>query len=95
LGCTGSIEADAGRIIKITSKVLLLLMSKIYCILLDSNKIGITKLEIADVSMGIVFSKIEFLNISSGYYFFKDYCSENGISFTDYPEEKIISATNY
>jgi hypothetical protein len=66
-------------------------MSKAYNILFDENKIGTTKLEKADVPMGIVFGEIEFFNISSGYAFLKNYCLENKIDFTEHPEEKLIS----
>jgi len=66
-------------------------MCKIYNILLDKNKIGTTKLEKADASMGVVFGEIIFFNILSGYDFFKQYCVKNKIDFTDYPKDKLIS----
>lgn len=41
--------------------------------------------------MGVVFGKIAFLEIALGYRFIKDYCSKNKLTFTDYPEDKLIS----
>jgi hypothetical protein len=41
-------------------------MSKVYDILLDNIKIGVTALENADVSMGVVFGRINFIEIDSG-----------------------------
>ena len=65
-------------------------MNKIYNIFLDENKIGTTELEKADAPMGVAFGQIKFAEIISGYNFFKQYCLENKIEFTDYPEEKLI-----
>ena len=69
-------------------------MSKTYNILLDENQIGTTRLEKADVPMGVVFGEIEFSNISYGYDFLMEYCLKNKIDFTDYPEDKLISTLN-
>jgi len=69
-------------------------MNKTYDILLDQNKIGTTELEKADASMGVVFGKIEFINLTSGYDFIKNYCSVNNICFTDYPEDNHITTQN-
>ena len=66
-------------------------MAKVYDILLDKNRIGTTELEKADAPMGVVFGKINFFNITSGYNFFKDYCSKSKLEFTDYPNDKLIS----
>ncbi|MEJ2880117.1 hypothetical protein [Pedobacter sp. GR22-6] len=64
---------------------------KLYDIFLDNNKIGTTELEKGDASMGGVFGKITFINISSGYDFFKTYCVTNDIELvTDYPEDRLI-----
>jgi len=64
---------------------------KLYNIFLDDNKIGTTEFEKADAPMGGVFGKINFINISSGYDFFKTYCATNNIELvTDYPEDKLI-----
>ena len=65
--------------------------SKIYTIILEENIIGTTELEKADAPMGVVFGKINFINIKSGFEFFKEYCEKNNIEFEFYPEEKIIS----
>ncbi len=54
-----------------------------YNILLDNIKIGTTELENADVSMGVVFGRINFIEIDSGYEFFKTYCLKNRIDFQD------------
>ena len=65
---------------------------KLYNIFLDNNKIGTTELEKGDAPMGVVFGKITFINISSGYDFFKTYCVKNDIELvTDYPEDRLIS----
>ncbi len=64
---------------------------KLYDIFLDNNKIGTTELEKGDAPMGGVFGKIKFINISSGYDFFKTYCITNDIELvTDYPEDRLI-----
>lgn len=66
-------------------------MNKIYDILLDNNKIGTTQLEKADAPMGIVFGQIHFININSGYKFFKSYCLTNNIEIVkDYPKDRLI-----
>jgi len=65
-------------------------MNKLYNIFLGKNKIGTTELEKADPSMGVVFGKIDFTNINSGYNFFKDYCSKNKLGFTDHLEDALI-----
>lgn len=60
--------------------------------MLDGILIGNTNLECADPPMGIVFGKINFNSINSGYDFFENYCSKNEIEKTsDYPEDKLIS----
>ena len=64
---------------------------KIYTIILEENIIGTTELEKADAPMGIVFGKINFINIASGFVFLKEYCENNKIEFEFYLEEKIIS----
>ena len=70
-------------------------MKNIYNILLDNKKIGTTELEKADAPMGLVFGKINFINIDSGYYFFKTYCQTTNIKIvTDYPEDKFISTAD-
>ena len=67
------------------------MIKKLYNIFLDDNKIGTTELEKADAPMGAVFGKINFINISSGYDFFKTYCTTKNIELvTDYPEDKLI-----
>lgn len=64
---------------------------KLYYIFLDNNKIGTTELEKGDAPMGGVFGIITFINISSGYDFFKNYCVANNIELVaDYPEDRLI-----
>jgi len=68
---------------------------KLYDILLDNEKIGTTELEKADAAMGVIFGRINFVDIKSGYDFFKDYCLKNTIDIiTEYEEEKLISTAN-
>jgi hypothetical protein len=50
-----------------------------YEIQIENTKIGTTELEYCDAPMGTVYGKIKFINIISGYKFFKDYCAKNGI----------------
>jgi hypothetical protein len=65
-----------------------------YDVFLDNIKIGQTELEKADAPMGVVFGKINFLSITSGYDFFKEYCSKNNISFNDLSDLEIIFTVN-
>ena len=65
-------------------------MKKTYDIFLNEKQIGTTELEKADAPMGVAFGQIKFVDIIPGYEFFKQYCLENKIEFTDYPEEKLI-----
>lgn len=64
--------------------------NKQYQVVLDNKKIGITELEKADASMGVVFGRLIFDEIVSGYSFFKSYCTEEYIEINDYPEERLI-----
>lgn len=64
---------------------------KRYDIFLDNKIIGTTQLEKGDAPMGVVFGRITFINIYSGYDFFMNYCVTHGIELvTDCPEEKLI-----
>jgi hypothetical protein len=65
-------------------------MKKIYTISLDEKIIGTTRLEYADPPMGAVFGQADFVDIDSVYEFFKNYCNQNKIGFTDYSEDKLI-----
>jgi len=68
---------------------------KLYDILLDNKKIGMTELEKADTPMGVVFGKIKFINIISGYDFFRTYCLTNDIEIiSDFPDDRFITTTN-
>ena len=68
---------------------------KLYDIFLDNKKIGATELEKADAPMGVVFGRVTFDNIISGYDFLKTYCVKNNIVIiTDYPEDKLIGTAN-
>jgi hypothetical protein len=65
---------------------------KLYDILLDNEKIGTTELEKADAPMGVVFGRINFVDIVSGYDFFKNYCLTNSIKIiSDYPDDRLIA----
>ena len=65
--------------------------NKQYQVILDGKKIGTTELEKADASMGVVFGKLRFEGIDSGYQFLNAYCRENNIETEDHPEDKLIS----
>lgn len=63
-----------------------------YSIHIGDIKLGTTKLEKADASMGVVFGEIKFVEQNMGYDFIKDYCESMNIGIeTDYPEDKLIS----
>jgi hypothetical protein len=63
---------------------------KIYDIFLDNIKIGTTELEKADAPMGVVFGKINFIEIASAYDYLRNYCVENKIKVTDDYEQRLI-----
>lgn len=63
---------------------------KIYDIFLDNIKIGTTELEKADAPMGVVFGKINFIEIVSAYDYLRNYCLENKIKVTDDCEQRLI-----
>jgi hypothetical protein len=52
-------------------------MNKQYNVFIEKDKIGTTKLEKADAPTGVVFGKIEFIFIVSGYNFFRTHCLNN------------------
>lgn len=80
-----------GNELCVTTQTHRIMTKKIYDIFLDSIKIGTTELEKADAPMGVVFGKINFVNIASGYDFFKSYCVTNHIELiSDYPENRLI-----
>jgi len=66
-------------------------MDKVYTMKLDGKAIGKTKLEKADVSMGVVFGMIIDINQKIDYVFLKSYCQNNEIGFDDFPEDNLIS----
>lgn len=68
--------------------------NKQYQVVLDNKEIGLTELEKGDAAMGVVFGKLVFNGATLGYDFFKNYCLENGIEITDYPEDKFVSTRN-
>ena len=65
--------------------------NKQFKILLDDKLIGTTLLEKADVPMGIVFGQINLDNIDNAYTFFKSYCLQNQIGFTEDKHDKILT----
>jgi hypothetical protein len=66
-----------------------------YDVLLDNKKIGTTELEKADAPMGVVFGKLIFDNIVSGYEFFKNYCLNNGIKLiADDPDNRLVMTSD-
>ena len=67
-------------------------MNKKYRILLGGKEVGITKLEKADVSMGVVFGEIIFDTNKWNYGSIKSYCLAHSIELTvDYPEDRYLS----
>jgi len=68
---------------------------KQYDILLDNKKIATTELENSDAPMGVVYGRVTFDHIISGYDFLKTYCVKNNIVIiTDYPEDKLIGTAD-
>ena len=68
---------------------------KQYTIKLDNQIIGTSLLELADAPMGVVFGKIEFINIDSPYELIKSYCAKNNITVNfDDPEVRFIDTQN-
>ena len=63
---------------------------KEYKIFLDDNLIGTTNFEFADASMGVVFGKVNFIDIENPYFFFKKYCDTNDIDYHFIDDEKYI-----
>lgn len=64
---------------------------KIYEIFLNDTRIGLTKLENADISLGLLFGEVYWIKIPSPYDFIKDYCVQNQLDFKDNAEDEIIS----
>ncbi|MGV0925077.1 hypothetical protein [Empedobacter tilapiae] len=58
-------------------------MATTFTIKLEEQIIGTTKFEFADVPMGVVYGKINFINIQSPYLLFKNYCLANNIRIND------------
>jgi len=67
-------------------------MNKTYHIYWEDIKIGTSRLEKADVRMGVVFGALEVCGSEFGYDFIKDYCQRKQIDLTcDDPELRLIS----
>ena len=64
---------------------------KEYKVLLDDKLIGTTKFEFADVPMGVVYGKLEFVDIENPYLFFIDYCKKNEIEYSFIESEKYLN----
>jgi hypothetical protein len=90
LGGSGNIKTNAGKPLISRYHYRTLCMNKVYDVLLGNIKIGTTELEDADVSMGVVFGRINFVDITSGYGFFRTYCLNNEIIFEEDTEIKLI-----
>lgn len=63
---------------------------KEYKIFLDDVLIGTTNFEFADVPMGVVYGKVNFIDIENPYFFFKKYCDTNDIDYQFIDDEKYI-----
>lgn len=65
---------------------------KQYDIFLGNKIIGFTSFEKADAPMGTVFGMINFINIDSGYDFFKEYCMEKNFELiANFKAERLLS----
>ncbi|OSY87941.1 hypothetical protein WH52_07820 [Tenacibaculum holothuriorum] len=66
-----------------------------FSVFLDEIKIGTTKLENRDSSMGVAFGKINIINKEFDYDFIKKFCIENDIEINfDDNNQKLISTRN-
>ena len=66
-------------------------MPTTFTIKLEDQIIGTTEFEFADAPMGVVYGKINFINIESPYLLFKNYCLENNIHINyDSENERLI-----
>ena len=63
---------------------------KEYKIFLDDVLIGTTNFEFADVPMGVVYGKVNFIDFKNPYFFFKKYCDTNNIDYQFIDDEKYI-----
>lgn len=63
---------------------------KEYKIFLDDVLIGTTNFEFADVPMGVVYGKVNFIAFKNPYFFFKKYCDTNNIDYQFIDDEKYI-----
>ena len=63
---------------------------KEYKIFLDDVLIGTTNFEFADVPMGVVNGKVNFIDFKNPYFFFKKYCDSNDIDYHFIDDEKYI-----
>ena len=63
---------------------------KEYKIFLDDVLIGTTNFEFADVPMGVVYGKVNFIDFKNPYFFFKKYCDTNDIDYHFIDDEKYI-----
>ena len=63
---------------------------KEYKIFLDDVLIGTTNFEFADVPMGVVYGKVNFIDFKNPYFFFKKYCDKNDIDYQFIDDEKHI-----
>ncbi len=63
---------------------------KEYKIFLDDVLIGTTNFEFADVPMGVVYGKVNFIDLKNPYFFFKKYCDTNNIDYQFIDDEKYI-----
>lgn len=67
-------------------------MATTFTIKLEEQIIGTTEFEFADVPMGVVYGKINFIDIESPYLLFKNYCLANNIEiYSDIIDIKLIN----
>jgi hypothetical protein len=60
-------------------------------VLLNDKIIGSTALEKADVPMGVLFGQLQLANIDNAYDFFKSFCLQEHIGFTEDKQDKFIT----
>lgn len=66
-------------------------MATTFTIKLEEQIIGTTEFEFADVPMGVVYGKINFIDIESPYLLFKNYCLTDNIHINyDSEKERLI-----
>lgn len=66
---------------------------KKYKVFLDDKLIGTTNFEFADVPMGIVYGKLDFVDIENPYLFLKQFYKDKNVKFEFDDKEEFLDST--